>query len=156
MGSQNNGKGGGSQSLNKALNYVTANRFYVSIEGTGVISACFTECSGLSAKRKYEPYFQGGMNDAQVVVLAQLQFSEVTLKRGVTNDSSFLEWALENPPVRASNVAIIVFNQAGETMQTWNLLRAVPTGWQAPSLQADATTVAIEELTLAYEGLKLS
>lgn len=154
MASKDNGKG--SKSLTQALNYVTANRFYVSIEATGVLSACFTECSGLSAKRKYEPYFQGGSNDGQVLVLGQMQFSEVTLKRGMTNDLSFLKWAMANPPLRASNVAIIVFNQAGEAMQTWNLTRAVPTGWQAPSLQADATTVAIEELTLAYEGLTLS
>ncbi|MCY7272906.1 MAG: phage tail protein, partial [Phormidesmis sp. CAN_BIN44] len=46
--------------------------------------------------------------------------------------------------------------QAGETTQCWSLIGAVPTGWKAPSLQATATTLAIEELTLAYEGLKIN
>ena len=32
---------------------------------------------------------------------------------------------------------------------------AIPVGWKAPSLQANSTTVAIEELTLAYEGLTI-
>lgn len=150
------GNGGGSKSLVQALNYVTANRFYVSIETQNGFSACFTECSGLSAKRKYEPYFQGGMNNAQVLVLGQMQFSEVTLKRGVTNDPSFLNWAIADPPVAATSFVITVFNQAGETMQTWTLTNVVPTGWQGPSLQADATTVAIEELTVAYEALTLN
>ena len=41
-------------------------------------------------------------------------------------------------------------------MQSWTLIGAVPVGWTAPALQASADTVAIEELTLAYEGLEFS
>lgn len=58
-----------------------------------------------------------------------------------------------NPQRR--NINILLFNQAGETIQTWTLIGAVPVAWQAPALQADTSTVAIEELTLAYEGLKV-
>jgi phage tail-like protein len=53
------------------------------------------------------------------------------------------------------NVNILLFNQAGETMQCWTLIGAVPVGWKAPALQANANSAAIEELTLAYEGLKV-
>ncbi|MGV0028545.1 phage tail protein [Phormidesmis priestleyi] len=54
------------------------------------------------------------------------------------------------------NINILLFNQAGETMQCWTLIGAIPVGWQTASLQADAETVAIEELTLAYEGIKVA
>jgi phage tail-like protein len=56
---------------------------------------------------------------------------------------------------RRRDVNILVFNQAGETMQVWSLLGAVPVGWKTPSLKADSNTVALEELVLAYEGLRV-
>ena len=149
----------------RALNYVTANRFYVEIEDQRYISACFSECSGLSAKTNYETYAEGGVNRQQRIFLGQTTFSEVTLKRGIANDLTFLGWASRmltgiepsgnrNVNPKRRNINILLFNQAGETVQCWTLIGAVPVGWQAPSLQADATNVAIEELTLAYEGLK--
>src|SRR4028119_341981 len=139
------------------LNYVTANRFYVGLESE--ISASFSECSGLSVKVKTETYFEGGVNDQQRIFLGQPQFSEVTLKRGITDDFAFWEWIsqiLTPGKKERRNVNISVFNQAGETMQCWTLIGAVPVGWKAPSLQANSNTVAIEELTLAYEGLKIA
>src|SRR4028119_1206114 len=138
------------------LNYVTANRFYVGLESE--ISASFSECSGLSVKVKTETYFEGGVNDQQRIFLGQPQFSEVTLKRGITDDFAFWEWIsqiLTPGKKERRNVNISVFNQAGETMQCWTLIGAVPVGWKAPSLQANSNTAAIEELTLAYEGLKV-
>ena len=148
------------------LNYITANRFYVEIESNGLISASFSECSGLNIKINYDTYFEGGVNNQQRIILGNTQISEVTLKRGLTNDIVFWGWAsrmlTQLKPNHASkvnparrNINILLFNQAGETIQCWTLIGAVPVAWQAPSLQADATTVAIEELTLACEGLKV-
>jgi phage tail-like protein len=139
-----------------SLNYVTINHFYVGLETA--ISASFSECSGLSVKLKTETYYEGGVNDQQRIFLGQPQFSEVTLKRGMTNDLVFWNWVSQILSGRKErrNVNISVFNQAGETMQCWTLIGAVPVGWKAPSLQADSNTVAIEELTLAYEGLTIA
>lgn len=145
------------------LNYITANRFYVEMEQSSAISACFTECSGLSVKVNYDTYFEGGVNNQQRIILGNAQFSEVSLKRGLTNDAEFWAWASrmltqldgkQGSPHRR-NINILLFNQAGETIQCWTLIGAVPVGWTAPPLQADATTVAIEELVLAFEGLKV-
>ena len=138
------------------LNYVTANRFYVEIESN--ITASFSECSGLGVQIKKETHFEGGVNDQQRVILGQAEFSDVTLKRGITDDFVFWDWVsktLTGPKKERRNVNILLFNQAGETMQCWTLVAAVPVGWKAPALQANSNTVAIEELTLAYEGLKI-
>ncbi len=138
------------------LNYVTANRFYVEIDND--IKASFTECSGLGMTIDKDVYFEGGVNDQQRIFLKQTKFNDVTLKRGITDDLSFWGWihgVLNTTVKKRLNVNILLFNQAGETMQTWTLIGAIPVGWKAPSLQADAKTVAIEELTLAYEGLKV-
>ncbi|MDX2241483.1 MAG: phage tail protein [Leptolyngbyaceae cyanobacterium bins.302] len=140
----------------RELNYVTANRFYVEMEST--IKASFTECSGLGIQIKHETHREGGVNDQQRVLLGQPEFSDITLKRGSTNDLAFWTWIediLAGKPRKRRNINIIVFNQSGETMQCWTLIGAVPVGWKAPALQADSSAVAIEELTLAYEGLQV-
>lgn len=138
------------------LNYVTTNRFYVEIDST--IVACFTECSGLGANVDKEVHLEGGVNDQQRIFLGHITFDDVTLKRGVTNDMYFGEWLsrLSGPePVMRHNVNILVFTQEGEIMKSWTLIGAIPVGWKAPALQADGNGVAIEELTLAYEGLNV-
>lgn len=145
------------------LNYITTNRFYVEIESQ--ISASFTECDGLGVQIKKETISEGGVNEQQRILLGQAEFSDVTLRRGMSDDKVFWEWIsamLESRNANTSikdhrrNVNILVFNQAGETMQCWTLIGAVPIGWKAPSLQADSSSVAIEELTLAYEGLSVA
>ena len=140
-----------------ALNYVTANRFYVEIESS--ITASFSECSGLGVTIKKETYFEGGVNDHQRIVLGQAEFSDVTLKRGITDDFVFWDWVsntLSNGKKERRNVNILLFNQAGVTMQCWTLVAAIPICWKSPALQGNSNTVAIEELTLAYEGLKIA
>jgi phage tail-like protein len=144
------------------LNYVTSNRFYIEIEST--LTACFTECSGLGMQIKKETFMEGGVNDQQRIILGQTEFTDVTLKRGITSDLLFWNWISKILTPRSSgsatsehrrNVNILTFNQAGETMQCWTLIGAVPLAWRAPALTADSSSVAIEELTLAYEGLKV-
>lgn len=138
------------------LNYVTANRFYVEIDSN--IAASFSECSGLAVQVEKETYLEGGVNEQQRILLKQAKFDDVTLKRGITDDLAFWDWVSQtlNPGKKERrNVNILVFNQAGETMQCWTLIGAVPVGWRTPSMVASASTVAIEEMTLAYEGLKV-
>lgn len=137
-------------------NYITTNRFYIEIESQ--VRASFTECSGLGVNLKKETYLEGGVNDQQRIILGHAEFSDVTLKRGMTDDLSFWGWifsALTAQPSSRRNVNILLFNQAGETMMCWTLIGAIPISWKAPGFQADGNSVAIEELTLAYEGLQV-
>lgn len=137
------------------LNYVTTNRFYVEMED-GTLTAAFSECSGLDVQIEKEVYQEGGVNDQQRIFLKHAKFGDITLKRGITNDLTFWDWinqSLQAGPNRRRNINILVFNQAGETMQAWRLIGAVPVAWKTPSLKADSNTVALEELVLAFEGL---
>ena len=139
----------------RETNYVTANRFYVEIQSQ--LTASFSECSGLGVKVKADPYLEGGVNDQQRITLGHAEFSDVTLKRGVTDDSTFSHWLSEvfKQTSQRRNVNILVFNQAGDLMKSWTLIGAIPIGWKISPLQADGNSVAIEELTLAIEGLKI-
>jgi len=137
------------------LNYVTTNRFYVEIDKS--IAASFSECSGLGMQIKKNVFHEGGVNDQQKIYLGQAEFADVTLKRGITDNQGFWNWisSLFTQTSTRRNVNILVFNQAGETMMSWTLIGAVPIAWKTPAMQADGNAVAIEELTLAYEGLKV-
>jgi len=137
-------------------NYITVNRFYIEIESE--VRASFTECSGLGVNLKKETYLEGGVNNQQRIILGHAEFTDVTLKRGMTDDLVFWGWissALTGRPSSRRNVNILLFNQAGETMMCWTLIGAIPISWKAPGFQADGNSVAIEELTLAYEGLQV-
>jgi phage tail-like protein len=138
------------------FNYVATNRFYIEMESQ--ITASFSECSGLGVTIKRDAQYEGGVNDQQRILLGQAEFSDVTLKRGMTDDFLFWNWInqiLGDTKKERRNINILLFNQAGETMQSWTLIGAIPVGWKAPALQANADSLAIEELTIAYEGLKI-
>ncbi|MGC9526903.1 MAG: phage tail protein [Limnospira sp.] len=143
--------------LNSRANYITVNRFYVEMENT--ISASFSECSGFGVTLQKENYLEGGVNDQQRVFIGHAEFDDITLKRGMTDNTLFWDWMLKsmsNPIFNRRNINILMFNQAGETMQAWTLIGAVPISWKAPGFQAEGSSVAIEELTLAYEGLNVA
>ncbi len=143
--------------LESRRNYITVNRFYIEMENT--ISASFSECSGFGATLQKESYLEGGLNDQQRVFIGHAEFDDITLKRGMTDNTLFWDWMLttmSNPIRNRRNINILMFNQAGETMQAWTLIGAIPTAWKAPGFQAEGSSVAIEELTLAYEGLQVN
>ncbi|MEM9008279.1 MAG: phage tail protein [Cyanobacteria bacterium P01_F01_bin.86] len=142
--------------MSLAANYVTNNRFYVEMEST--ITANFSECGGLGVTLSYEAIEEGGVNDQQRILIGAPKFSEVILKRGVTDNLTFWQWIqsiLQSQTNQRRNLNILTFNQAGETMQCWTLIGATPISWKAPMMQADGEAAAIEELHIAYEGLKV-
>lgn len=139
-------------------NYVTTNRFYVEIDDT--IVARFSECSGIGVQIKKSTYFEGGVNDQQRILLGHAEFADVTLKRGITDNAAFFHWLgeifneVDNNGTRR-NVNLLLFNQAGEIMLSWTLIGSIPIAWKTSALQADGKSIAIEELTVAIEGLQI-
>lgn len=143
------------KSNSKVKNYITTNRFYIEI-GSSIV-ASFSECSGISIDVQKEVYHEGGVNEQQRISLGQTCYSDITLKRGMTDDNTFSAWLGElfEGKTKRRNVNILTFNQGGEIMKSWCLVGAIPVGWKLPSLEADGNMVAVEELTLAFEGLKI-
>jgi phage tail-like protein len=147
-----------SKSTYNQLNFVTTNCFYVEIKGE--IAASFTECGGLGVQIKKNVFREGGVNNQQRIYLGQPEFTDVTLKRGITDHPGFWNWLNqlfdETKATERKNINILLFDRSGETMMSWTLVGAIPVGWKTPALQADGNAVAIEELTIAYEGLTIS
>jgi phage tail-like protein len=88
-------------------------------------------------------------------------YEAVTLERGLTHDPAFEAWAnlvhsLENPMSLANfrkDISVDVFNEAGQKVLAYNLLRCWVSEYTAlPQLDAANAAVAIESIKLELEG----
>jgi phage tail-like protein len=136
-----------------------ANRFYVEVgktKGTSDFQAVFSEVSGLQVEMQVTDYEEGGENNFVHRLPGRLKVSNITLKRGLVRSNEFLLWcmraALEKPMDRR-NVSVVLFDQSAKMVIRWNFLNAFPVKWVGPQFTADSTTVAIESVELAHEGL---
>jgi phage tail-like protein len=124
--------------------------------------AGFAECSGLQIETKVFEYQEGGNNATSLKFPERATFSNITLKRGVTNSTELIDWQMDvangtfsiNHRDMNNNVAIVLQDELGEPVKRWNLIRAFPVKWIGPSMKASSAEVAIETLELAHEGIQ--
>jgi phage tail-like protein len=143
----------------------TTFNFAVEIEVPGVsnrvCSAAFSECDGLEMTRDVKTIREGGNNTSQIRLTGPLTFGQVTLKRGMTASFDLWDWfdALEEPgngKLRAT-AQIVLFGPDGEGNERARFVldRCIPTKLKAPGLNAKDGMVAIEELQMVYESIRL-
>jgi phage tail-like protein len=137
---------------------VDPNRNYnFKLEIQGVTEGHFTACSGLGVRVKPIRYREGGIGQVVRAIPGSVDFSDVTLKYGLTKSRDLWDWLMKTVAgqVERRNVSIIVLepNGADEGLR-WNLLRAWPSEWRGAPLDAIGNHIAIEELTLAFDTLE--
>jgi len=119
-------------------------------------SGAFSECSGLEVTMEPKTIKEGGRNWGAAQRMGAINFGTVVLKRGLTSTADLWAWFSlvgEGAYAQRLNVTITLFDQAGQGLFSWTLLRAMPIKFKAPDLRASNTEVAIEELHLVHEGL---
>ena len=83
------------------------------------------------------------------------RFNNITLKRGMTRDSDFSKWLLAAAGSPPRDLSISLRDEEGKRVLAWRLARARPIKVVGPRLEAKANEVAMEEVELAHEGLRL-
>lgn len=148
---------------NETVRYpFTSFNFAVEINVRGispkVCSAAFSECDGLEMTMQVKTIREGGNNGRQIHLAGPLSYGQLTLKRGMTATFDLWDWfdaMLTNAGLRA-DAEIVLFSEDRQTERArFVLTRCVPTRLKAPALNAKDGMVAIEELQLTYESLKL-
>ncbi len=134
-----------------------AGNFLVSIGNTEPTS--FSEVLGLEGSIDVVEYRNGNMTENTPTKLAGLnRFSNVTLKRGLTQDATLWAWfnnaATGN--LMREPVTITLLDQADNPVLVWRLKNAWPCKWIGPVLVANSSDVAIETLEIAHEGIQLA
>jgi phage tail-like protein len=121
--------------------------------------AAFAECDGLEMTHDFKTIRSGGANDHAYRVPGIVNYANLTLKRGVTDNFDLWTWfadSIADPFLRA-NAEVVMLAEDGNTERArFQLSRCLPAKLKVPALNAKDGTIAIEEFQLAYEKLQLA
>ncbi|MBK1699388.1 phage tail protein [Thiococcus pfennigii] len=133
-----------------------AHSFLVEIDG--IARAAFQQASGFDSTVEVVEYREGGDNQTTQKLPGRVTYSNIQLKRGVTDDLDLHDWhqkvvAGEDMKNVRRNGSIVLLNRRGDEVARWNFVRAWPTKYDGPDLNAEASEIAVETLELAHEGV---
>ena len=139
---------------NQRLDPYAAYNFLIEIEG--IITGGFSEVSGLDIETEVEYIKEGGANDIEYKLPKGTKYSNITLKRGITDFDLIWRWYDDviSGKIKRKDGLIFLCNQTGSPLVTWGFVDAYPIKLDGPSLNATTNTIATETLTLAHHGLK--
>jgi phage tail-like protein len=126
----------------------------------------FAECSGLELEADIREYLEGGRNDGVVRRVGRVKLQPVVLKRGMFvradgayADTSFWDWltgTVTGVRILRCEGHVRVWNPAGTaTRAHWSFTGGLPLKVSGPSLNAKTGEIAVEELHIAHQGLRL-
>ena len=128
----------------------------------------FQECNGLDIEMDVKELKEGGRNDVIVRLVGRGKYSNIVLKRGMlfpaprgTVNSELWGWLQgilsgERPVRRYDGIINVLSSDRQDTVATWTFDRGLPSKIAGPQLNAKTGEIAIEELTIAHEGLRLT
>jgi phage tail-like protein len=127
-------------------------------DGGPLVNASFSDCDGLEMSMEVKTIREGGANERQIRLNGMVAYGQLTLKRGMTGNFDLWTWfrdSVQDPRLRAS-AEVVLLGADGETERArFQLSRCVPVKIKAPAFNAKEGQVAVEELQVAYETLKL-
>lgn len=127
----------------------------------------FAECVGLELEADVKEYLEGGRNDGVVRRVGRVKLTPIVLKRGMfaaDNHSpaniDLWNWMTRmvsgTLPVARYDGRIQILDPTGHTaLATWTFDRGLPQKVSGPSLNARTGEIAIEELHIVHEGLRM-
>jgi phage tail-like protein len=119
--------------------------------------AGFSECSGLELSMQPEEYREGGRNDTVLKFCGRAGWSNIRLRRGAALTDDLWNWHygfLQGQGKRRDGI-IVLQDEQHQPVKVWRFSRGLPVKWTGPSLNAGQSQVAIEEVEIAHEGLKI-
>lgn len=140
-------------------------RWAVSIDGFGKLG--FTSCDVPSVSINTKSYPEGGAHLFPRKIVDSVEYSPVTLTRGVTTDKSFHLWALQifqkldlniSPPIEyRRQVKIHHLDRQSRIIKTYVLHNAFPIEYKpASDFASDGDdTLSMEKLVLTYESFEV-
>lgn len=129
----------------------------------------FQECSGLEIEMDVQEHREGGRNDGTIRLVGRGSSPNLVLKRGMFFGGGqgvspeLWGWLQEilggRRPVRRYDGVVELLDprgeRAGNVVATWTFARGLPVRVAGPALDARTGEIAIEELHIAHEGLRM-
>ena len=127
----------------------------------------FAECSGLELEADVRELLEGGRNDGVIRRVGRVKLVPLVLKRGMFlagpggyADTAIWDWLTGMvtgtlPIPRYDGLVQVLAPNGSRDVARWTFLRALPSKVSGPALNAKTGEIAIEELHLVHEGLRL-
>ena len=135
-----------------------AGNHFFALEIDGVEVAHFLECSGIKTSAKVFEIEEGGVNDRVHKFVGESTWDNVILRWGTHSSRALQTWrerCLEGDHAARSSGAITLYGSDGEPVERFDLLDVWPVRWSGPDLDASGSDLAIEELEIAHEGVRV-
>jgi phage tail-like protein len=126
-----------------------------------VCNAAFAECDGLDMRMQVRTIREGGDNARQIHFAGPVSYANLRLRRGMTRTFDLWDWFTRTVQpggagLRASRAVVEILDRDGASPQVRFILeRCLPVRLHGPRLHALDGVIAIEELELAYESLRV-
>ena len=134
--------------------------------GAPLGNGAFQECSGLDLEMDVGEYVEGGRNNGILQRAGRVKLTRITLRRGMlhpaggTVNADLWRWFADVVdgvlPLRRYDGTVAVLDETGGVVATWTFDRGLPAKIVGPQLNARTGEVAVEELQIAHEGLRLA
>ena len=139
--------------------------FKFRLKWDGKYIAAISGISGLTRDTEVIEHREGGDPSTSRKSPGRTKFSSITLKRGLTQDTAFEDWANLTWQLGAGlgtetqlkefrkDLYLEFLNEAGQLVIAYKIYRCWPSAYEAlPSLDADSNDIAFEQITLECEG----
>ncbi|MET8625816.1 phage tail protein [Kitasatospora sp. NPDC004669] len=127
----------------------------------------FQECTGLELEMEVGDHPEGGRNDGLVRGIGRVKLQPIVLKRGMLvpvpggrADTALWDWlhgivSGEQRAARYDGDIEVLDATGARTVSHWRFTRGLPLKITGPALNAKTGEIAVEELHIAHEGLRL-
>jgi phage tail-like protein len=135
--------------------------FQFAVEIDSIQNLYFQEVGGLDATIDIVEYREGGIPGGLTGTHkfpGQTKHSNLSLKRGYTDDSQLYKWFEDVMTGRTENIrrniSVKQIDMAGNEVFRWNLYNAFPVKYTAPAFNAKGNELSIETVEIAYERIE--
>ena len=126
------------------------------VSGAGAFGD-FQAVLGLGQSIDAYEYQEGGKNDGQHVLPGPVKLGRITLKWGMMDRSALYDWCASVQLGKSfrQDLLIMQLTRAGVPLRIYVITGDWPVEWTGAELDANQSTVPIEEIQLAYSSLEL-
>jgi phage tail-like protein len=130
----------------------------------GSLMGMFKSVTGLDASYEVLEYHEGGNNDFVHHLPGRMQYPNLVLSWGLTNNDQLQRWFFQtHAQAQAQEITVKLMVQRskegvpteGNTQRAWTFADAFPVRWSGPQLEVGSGLWG-ETLEIAHSGMKLA
>lgn len=122
------------------------------------LNAEFTEVSGLNFTSGAATQKEGGNPGFSHRLTDHGTFSDLTLKRGFTDDMGLYEWCEgthATMKTQPCNILVSLLDKHEIPVKNWLIFHAIPKSWDGGSLSVTNSSVMMESVSFSYQNFIL-